>query len=118
MRRSAYHSAQPRSACDGVLSSGRLAMKPGHGAPKLAAPAACRRASSRPNETAAAASARPGATQERTRARSSHPSTSGMGTAMASASQRRPRASASKAARVSVPETLAKASRPSARVTA
>ena len=73
-------------------------MKPGHGAPKLAAPAACSRARSVPNWKAASGVARPGGIIEMTSASGPTASTSGTGTAAASASQRRPFASAAKAA--------------------
>jgi hypothetical protein len=95
MRRSAYQRGQPSATGQGALSSGRLAMNPGHGAPNALEPAACRRARSRPNAAAAAGVAGPGGSQLRTRAWSSQPRTSGTGTAPAADSQFRPRASAS-----------------------
>jgi VIT1/CCC1 family predicted Fe2+/Mn2+ transporter len=70
-------------------------MNPGHGAPNVSAPAACRRARSRPNAAAEAGVAELGGSQLRTRAWSSQPRTSGIGTAPGAASQFRPRASAS-----------------------
>ena len=78
-----------------MLSSGRLAITPGQGAPKSAAPAACSRASPAPKPNAADGVARPGGIIEMTRAVPVTASTSGTGTASASASQRRPFASAS-----------------------
>jgi hypothetical protein len=97
--RCAYHCGQ--SAASGVLSSGRLAMNPGQGAPKPSAPAACSRARSVPKSKAASAVARPGMTIEMTSAAGVTASTSGTATAAASASQRRPFASAAKAAATS-----------------
>ena len=119
--RCAYHSGQPGGW--GVLSSGRLAMKPGHGAPKASAPAACSRARSAPNPNAAPGVDRCGGIIETTSAAGVTASTSGTGTAAASASQRRPFASAANAAEVccgaSSPEAtaLANARRPPDRVT-
>ena len=65
-------------------------MKPGQGAPKVADPAACRVARSRPKFSAAWPLGVPLGSQGMTRALSSAPSTGGTGTAPASASQRRP----------------------------
>src|SRR5512142_1106182 len=98
-RRLAYHGGQSGGPSAGVLSrgvlsSGRLAITPGQGAPKPAAPAACNRASPAPNPNAADGVARPGGIIEMTRAVPVTASTSGTGTASASASQRRPFASA------------------------
>ena len=76
-------------------------MNPGHGAPKLAAPAACSRARSVPNPKAASGVAGPGGIIEMTSASGPTASTSGTGTAAASASQRRPFASAANAAATS-----------------
>ena len=97
--RCAYHWGQP--AASGVLSSGRLAMNPGHGAPKPPAPAACSRARSVPNWNAASGVAGPGWIIEMTSACGPTASTSGTGTAAASASQRKPFASAANAAATS-----------------
>ena len=77
--RCAYHCGQ--SAASGVLSSGRLAMNPGHGAPKPSAPAACSRARSVPNWKAASGVAGPGGIIEMTSASGPTASTSGTGTA-------------------------------------
>ena len=83
-----------QSAASGVLSSGRPAMNPGHGAPKVSAPAACRRARSVPKPNAASGVAGPGGIIEMTSACGPTASTFGTGTEAASASQRRPFASA------------------------
>src|SRR6266851_8173135 len=85
----------------GVLSSGRRAMNPRHGAPKPSAPAACNRARSVPKLNAASGVACPGGIIEMTSAVRVTASTSGTGTASASASQRRLLASAAKAAATS-----------------
>ena len=85
----------------GVLSSGKLAMNPRHGAPKSPDPAACSRASSVPNRNAADGVGCPGGIIEMTSAASVTASTSGTGTASASASQHRLLASAANAAAIS-----------------
>jgi len=112
---------QPGQSCGpAVLSSGRLAMNPGQGAPKPSAPAACSRARSVPKLKAASGADRPGVIIEMTSAAGVTASTSGTGTAAASASQRRPFASAANAAATSPAGSpaaaLANARRPPASV--